>query len=78
MTGVQTCALPISFLETGGSLEATARSLYVHANTVRYRLRRAAEVTGLTPNDPRHAYTYRVALTLGRLTVPDSTPPVGL
>jgi DNA-binding PucR family transcriptional regulator len=67
-----------SFLDHGGSIEGTARAMFVHANTVRYRLRRAAEVTGLTPNDPRHAYTYRVALTLGRLTVPDSTPPVGL
>jgi len=67
-----------SFLDHGGSIEGTARAMFVHANTVRYRLRRATEVTGLTPNDPRHAYTYRVALTLGRLTVPDSTPPAGL
>src|SRR4051794_2645045 len=59
------------FFEHGSSLEATARAMFVHANTVRYRLRRAAEITGLTPSDPRHAYTYRVALTLGRLTSPD-------
>ena len=67
-----------SFLDHGGSIEGTARAMFVHPNTVRYRLRRAAEVTGLTPNDPRHAYTYRVALTLGRLTAPDSTPPATL
>ena len=59
------------FFEHGGSIEGTARAMFVHANTVRYRLRRAAEITGLTPSDPRHAYTYRVALTLGRLTSPD-------
>ena len=64
-----------AFLDHGGSIEGTARSMFVHANTVRYRLRRAAEVTGLTTNDPRHAYTYRVALTLGRLAQPDSTTP---
>ncbi|TAM84535.1 MAG: PucR family transcriptional regulator, partial [Jatrophihabitans sp.] len=29
-----------AFLDAGGSLEATARALFVHANTVRYRLRR--------------------------------------
>jgi DNA-binding PucR family transcriptional regulator len=52
--------------------------MFVHANTVRYRLRRAAETTGLTPNDPRQAYTYRVALTLGRLSSPDSTAPPAL
>ncbi len=62
-----------AFLEQGGSLEATSRALFIHANTVRYRLRRAAEVTGLAATDPRHAYTYRVARTLGRLTTPDPT-----
>ena len=64
-----------AFLDHGSSIEGTARSMFVHANTVRYRLKRAAEVTGLTTNDPRHAYTYRVALTLGRLAAPDSTAP---
>ena len=48
-----------AFLDHGGSIEGTARSMFVHANTVRYRLRRAAEVTGLAATDPRHAYTYR-------------------
>jgi hypothetical protein len=55
-----------AYLETGGSIEATARALFVHPNTVRYRLRRSAELTGLTPTDIRHAYTLRLALTLGR------------
>jgi hypothetical protein len=62
-----------TFLDEGSSLEATARAMFIHANTVRYRLRRAAEVTGLTVTDPRDSYTYRVALTLGRLH-PGSTP----
>ena len=35
-----------AYLETGGSLEATARALFVHPNTVRYRLGRIADVTG--------------------------------
>ncbi len=61
-----------TFLDQGGSIEATARAMYVHANTVRYRLRRAADVTGLTPSDARDAYTYRVALTLGRLNPPET------
>jgi hypothetical protein len=61
-----------AFLDHGGSVEATARALFVHANTVRYRLRRATEMVGLSVSDPRHAYTYRVALTLGCLSPPDS------
>lgn len=63
-----------TFLANGSSIEATARALFVHANTVRYRLRRAADVTGLSPTDPRHGYTYRVALTLGRLQAPETSP----
>jgi hypothetical protein len=56
-----------AFLDSGAGLEATARTLFVHANTVRYRLRRVAEVCGETPTDPRGALTLRVALALGRL-----------
>lgn len=57
----------ITFLDYGSSVEAAARTLFVHANTVRYRLRRIHEVTGYSPTDPRDAYTLRMALTLGRL-----------
>lgn len=59
-----------AYLETGGSVEAAARLLFVHPNTVRYRLRRVADVVGLTPTDPRHAYTLRLAVTMGRLNPP--------
>jgi hypothetical protein len=57
----------VTFLDQGLSVEAAARSLFVHANTVRYRLRRIHEVTGYSPTDPRDAYALRLALTLGRL-----------
>ena len=57
----------VTFLDQGLSVEAAARSLFVHANTVRYRLRRIQEVTGYSPTDPREAYALRLALTLGRL-----------
>ena len=56
-----------AFLEQTSSLEATARTLFVHPNTVRYRLRRVGEVTGYAPSDPRHALSLRMALALGRL-----------
>lgn len=67
-----------SFLDHGSSIEATGRALFVHPNTVRYRLRRAADVTGITAANPRDAYTYRVALTLGRLHPPDVSPTASL
>jgi DNA-binding PucR family transcriptional regulator len=56
-----------AFLEQTSSLEATARVLFVHPNTVRYRLRRVTEITGYAPSDPRHALALRLALALGRL-----------
>ncbi|NED96418.1 PucR family transcriptional regulator [Phytoactinopolyspora alkaliphila] len=59
-----------AYLETGASVEAAARLLFVHPNTVRYRLRRVADVVGLMPTDPRDSYTLRLALTLGRLRPP--------
>jgi hypothetical protein len=57
----------ISYLEQGSSLEATARLLFVHPNTVRYRLRRVHELTGFAPTDGRDGFTLWVAIVLGRL-----------
>jgi len=56
-----------AYLEAGGVLEACARQLYVHPNTVRYRLKRAAELTGRSATDPRDALVLRVGLMVGRL-----------
>lgn len=61
-----------AYLDSGGSIEATARALFVHPNTVRYRIRRISDVTGLSPTEARDAYTLRMALTLGRLLSPSS------
>jgi PucR C-terminal helix-turn-helix domain/GGDEF-like domain len=56
-----------TYLEQGCSLEATARLLFVHPNTVRYRLRRVSELTGHLPAQGRGAFALRVAIALGRL-----------
>ena len=55
------------YLEGGGALEACARALFVHPNTVRYRLRRVSEITRLDPADPRDALVLRTAVIVGRL-----------
>jgi DNA-binding PucR family transcriptional regulator len=57
-----------SYLETGGGLEGTARVLFVHPNTVRYRLGKIADLTGYQLTDPHDAHTVRIALALGRLS----------
>ncbi|BBY30625.1 PucR family transcriptional regulator [Mycolicibacterium sediminis] len=56
-----------AYLDSGGAIEACARKLFVHPNTVRYRLKRVADFTGRDPTVPRDAYILRVATTLGRL-----------
>jgi DNA-binding PucR family transcriptional regulator len=56
-----------AYLEQGSSLEATARMLFVHPNTVRYRLRRVTELTEYNPSYGRDGLTLWVAIALGRL-----------
>jgi DNA-binding PucR family transcriptional regulator len=57
-----------AYLDSGGAIEACARQLFVHPNTVRYRLKRIADFTGRDPTVPRDGYVLRVATTLGRLS----------
>lgn len=55
-----------AFFDTGGSIEGTARTLFVHPNTVRYRLKQVADLTGFAPGDARDGFALRIALALGR------------
>jgi hypothetical protein len=50
--------------------------LFVHPNTVRYRLKRITDFTGRDPTQPRDAYVLRVAATVGQLNYP--TPPANI
>ncbi len=61
---LETC---VGFLDSGSSMEATSRALFIHPNTVRYRIKRIQETTGYNPTDAREAYVLRMAITLGRL-----------
>ncbi|MDT0203324.1 helix-turn-helix domain-containing protein [Nocardioides sp. AE5] len=56
-----------AWFDHGRSVEATARALFLHPNTIRYRLRQVGETTGLAPSEPRQAHTLAIALTCGRL-----------
>jgi hypothetical protein len=56
-----------TYLDGGGGLESTARVLFIHPNTVRYRLGRISAVTGYDLSQPREAHTVRIALAIGRL-----------
>src|SRR5699024_6432644 len=44
-----------AYLDSGGHVEACARQLYVHPNTVRYRLKRVSQITDFDPLNARDA-----------------------
>ncbi|MDR2293597.1 MAG: helix-turn-helix domain-containing protein [Microbacterium sp.] len=60
-----------SYLDNGRSLEATARELFVHPNTVRYRLKRVSEIIGWDATGPREALILQTALILGSIGAAD-------
>jgi hypothetical protein len=62
------------YLDNGRSLEATARELFVHPNTVRYRLKRISEVIGWDATGAREAVILQSALILGAIA--DPAPPL--
>lgn len=68
--GPALCETLDAYLDSGGAIEACARKLFVHPNTVRYRLKRITDFTGRDPTVPRDAYILRVATTVGRLDYP--------
>lgn len=56
-----------SYFETGHSLELTAKELFIHPNTVRYRLKKIAESIDYDPSEPRDAMIIHLAIMLGRI-----------
>ena len=61
------------YLDNGRSLEATARELFVHPNTVRYRLKRVSEVIGYDATGAREALILQAALIIGSISDHDGT-----
>ncbi|WP_404382128.1 PucR family transcriptional regulator [Knoellia locipacati] len=64
-----------AYLDGGLGLEGTARTLFVHPNTVRYRLAKIADTIGYDLTDPHDAQTVRLALAYGRVA-PEPSPRV--
>ena len=60
------------YLDNGRSLEATARELFVHPNTVRYRLKRVSEVIGWDATGARESLILQAALIIGSIAEPEA------
>jgi hypothetical protein len=56
-----------AWLDCSGSVTRTAERLYVHPNTVRYRLRKLAELTGRSTEEPAATSELNTALQAWRL-----------
>ena len=56
----------VAYLDAG-AIRAVADDLFVHVNTVTYRLRRVREITGLDPRVPTQAASLVLAVALARL-----------
>ncbi|MFE5671527.1 PucR family transcriptional regulator [Agromyces sp. NPDC056523] len=63
-----------SYLDNGRSLEATARELFVHPNTVRYRLKRVSDVIGWDATGAREALILQSALIIGSMSDHEAAP----
>ncbi|WP_297081206.1 CdaR family transcriptional regulator [uncultured Demequina sp.] len=63
-----------TYLDCGRSLELAARTMFVHANTVRYRLKKVAQLTGWDVLSTRDAHVLETAFALGRLRDSAHTP----
>ncbi len=61
------------YLDNGRSLEATARELFVHPNTVRYRLKKVSEVIGWDATGARESLILQAALIVGSIADTDSS-----
>ena len=61
-----------AFLDCGRSLEACSKRLFVHANTVRYRLKKILDEVGLDATDPRSGFVLQIALVLGAINDAES------
>lgn len=56
------------FFEQNANASQAARILYIHRNTLNYRLQRITEITGLSLEDPEARIAFQVALKINQIT----------
>lgn len=56
------------YLQNDGNLRKTAQALFVHKNSVIYRIKKIEEITGLNLNEAENRFTLMLALKLAQLT----------
>lgn len=64
-----------AFLRCSGSLKRTAQELYIHINTLAYRLQRIREITGIDLGDAERRMALHLALLILQLDRAPAAPP---
>ena len=59
-----------AFFQHNGNLSQTAEALFVHRNTLIYRLERIASITNLSLDKPENRLAIQLALHIHRMTAP--------
>ena len=63
-----------TYVESGGSVAATAERLFLHRNSVGYRLQRIQELSGLDPRERATRHTLLVAFAITDPSMLTSSP----
>ncbi|WAH37151.1 PucR family transcriptional regulator [Alicyclobacillus dauci] len=63
-----------AYLECGAKMQVAADKLYLHRNTLRYRLKRAERLLNISLDDDEARFTYQLAIRTWRLRNPSPLP----
>ncbi len=55
-----------AYIEEGGNLINTSNRLFIHKNTVKYRVKRIEEITGCDLRNIKHLFDFNIALKIGK------------
>ncbi|MGI6553500.1 MAG: PucR family transcriptional regulator [Bacillota bacterium] len=57
----------ICYLKNNGNLRRTAEEMFIHKNSVLYRIKKIEEITGLKLNDPEDRFNFHLSLKLDQI-----------
>ncbi|GAA1152590.1 hypothetical protein GCM10009672_26310 [Nesterenkonia lutea] len=56
-----------TYMGTGGGITTTADKLHIHVSTLKYRLKRIGDLTGMSLSDPEHYVCFALSCRIAHL-----------